>query len=304
MKNLLALSLCIILCQVSSLESFKMRRSCLLMRSFPSESKQSAYKLAKASQIKVPCVILVNPFLDANVGSVSRAMLNFGLHDLRIVNPECNIWSDEAKRLAVGSVELLENAKIFKSLPECVADLQRVFATTSRTRDMTQVLLTPESAATAAVSENSATGILFGREKFGLTNEEIMYADGIIEIPAFEHYNVLNLAQAVNIIGYEVWKRRCSLQNTADLKSEGFRIQPDDSAATRQDLESFLGRLEENLLVRDYQSHISNKNPMTDIYLQYNFRGARNVLQRVSCMQETCLVIITIGCRLLQQLFV
>jgi tRNA/rRNA methyltransferase len=85
----------------------------------------------------MPCIILVNPFLDANIGSVSRAMLNFGLTELRIVSPECDHLSEKSRALAVGSFEILENAKIFSSLSECVSDLQRVAATTVRPRHMT-----------------------------------------------------------------------------------------------------------------------------------------------------------------------
>ena len=98
------------------------------------EAKEGAYEIAAAAEIKVPCIILVNPFLDQNVGSVSRAMLNFGLHELRVVDPRCDILSDQARALAVGSVAILENAKIFPTVAEAVADLQRIFATTVRPR--------------------------------------------------------------------------------------------------------------------------------------------------------------------------
>jgi len=82
----------------------------------------------------MPCIILVNPFLDMNVGSVSRAMLNFGLTELRIVDPRCDHLSDAARSLAAGSVELLEQAKVYATLKEAVADLQCVMATTVRPR--------------------------------------------------------------------------------------------------------------------------------------------------------------------------
>ena len=98
------------------------------------ETKRGAYAEAAASEILMPCIILVNPYLDQNVGSVSRAMLNFGLHELRVVNPRCDILSENSRALAAGSVEILENAKLFPTIEECVADLQRVFATTVRPR--------------------------------------------------------------------------------------------------------------------------------------------------------------------------
>ena len=93
-----------------------------------------AYSEAAALNVKMPVIILVSPYLDQNVGSVSRAMLNFGLHELRVVDPRCDILSDNARALAAGSVEILENAKVYATCEECLADLQRVFATTVRPR--------------------------------------------------------------------------------------------------------------------------------------------------------------------------
>ena len=101
-----------------------------LLKRWVSDANVAAYFHARHSTIQSPCIILVSPYLDANVGSISRLMLNFGMHDLRVVNPECNILSDSATTSAVGSVEILRNAKIYESLKECVADLDIVVATT------------------------------------------------------------------------------------------------------------------------------------------------------------------------------
>ena len=101
------------------------------------------------------------------MGSVSRAMLNFGLTELRVVNPECDIRSPQALALAAGSQEILESAKVYSSLPECTQDLQRIFASTIRPRDMTQKIYSPSGAAKeslAGISQNKI-GILFGRER-------------------------------------------------------------------------------------------------------------------------------------------
>lgn len=103
------------------------------------QTKDGAYEIAKSSTINFPCIILVNPFLDANVGSVSRAMLNFGLTDLRVVDPNCDIRSEHAMALAAGSRDVLHNAKIFPTLESATQDLTRIMATTIRTRHMTQV---------------------------------------------------------------------------------------------------------------------------------------------------------------------
>lgn len=217
------------------------------------EAKASAYEIAKTSYIKMPVIILVNPFLDANVGSVSRAMLNFGCSELRVVDPRCNITSDTAQSLSAGSYELLKNAQVFATLDEAVSDLQRVFATTVRLRFMNQLIYTPEAAAEViitspiyvessvnetendppspslpptvipdinrneSVPQNQAIkcGIVFGRERDGLNNKEVSLCDSIITIPTFKHFASINLAQVVNIVGYELWKRKNELETNA-----------------------------------------------------------------------------------------
>ena len=245
------------------------------MRTHVDTKSVDPWKLAKqTSLMKMPVIILVNPFDPQNVGSVSRIMLNWGMTELRVVDPRCDVLSDEAKRLAVGSVKVLENAKIFSSLQECVSDLNRVIATTARQRDLNHMVHTPFSAAedamsflyqhhsipntagmtssvsltTAATAAAPATdavgtttansdddndnddivratggggvGIVFGRERGGLRNDELLLADATIHIPAFEAYDVLNLAQAVNIIGYEIWQRYITIRDREESEHD------------------------------------------------------------------------------------
>jgi tRNA/rRNA methyltransferase len=184
-----------------------------------SGNKVDAYLNAKSSEISMPCIILVNPFLDANVGSISRAMLNFGLHELRIVNPRCDILSETATTLAVGSVEILKNAKTFNSLEECIKDLEIVVATTARKRTLNQIQLSPSDAAqeivTARSNGTSRAGIMFGRERDGLNTEELALANRRVAIPSFDGFPVLNMAQAVNILAYECWIRRQEIASDA-----------------------------------------------------------------------------------------
>ena len=140
---LLHLLVLLVMCKGGVVRSIsRYQRSAIRMRSshtfeenkslFEDENRISPYKASTNSKVKMPVIILVNPFLDANVGSVSRNMLNFGLTDLRIVSPECDHLSENAKALAVGSYEVLENAKLFPTLEQCVQDLKFVFASTAR----------------------------------------------------------------------------------------------------------------------------------------------------------------------------
>ena len=330
-----------------------MRRSVILMRTHVDAKTVDPWKLARQSSlIKMPVIILVNPFDPQNVGSVSRIMLNWGMTELRVVDPRCDVLSDEAKRLAVGSVKVLENAKIFNSLQECVSDLNRVIATTARQRDLNHLVHTPYSAAEDAMSflyqhhsttneaaaeeedENSSSnnitattavgaatttgytdtdalsgggggggggvGIVFGRERGGLRNDELLLADSTIHIPAFEAYDVLNLAQAVNIIGYEIWQRYITIRDREGSEHDssssssssssntihshnaepitpthsdtplllesstksGLRLKTRsvDRPANREELESFLSRLGTCLRQRGYRSISKNNN--------------------------------------------
>ena len=105
----------------------------------PRTKEGAFFKAAELSNM--PVIILVNPFLDQNVGSVARSMLNFGLTELRVVDPRCDIMSNNSKALAAGASDVLEYAKIFPTLKECISDLQVVMATTIRPRDMTQTIV-------------------------------------------------------------------------------------------------------------------------------------------------------------------
>jgi tRNA/rRNA methyltransferase len=236
-------------------------------------TKVGAYAAAREFHPLSPTIILVNPFLDQNVGSVARTMLNFGLTDLRIVQPECDIHSDNARALASGGYEVLSNAKVYDSVSDAVKDCSRVMATTIRPRDMTQVILTPNKAAEEAIKSTEKVGILFGRERSGLTNEEIALADTIITIPTFHQFSSLNLAQAVNIISYELHNAFLSYQST---RPPDVWLQPKEGQrlARRNELDSFIYRLETALDEREFQADEGRK--------MLAYRSVRNMFQRVS----------------------
>lgn len=189
-----------------------------------------------------PCVILVRTALDENVGSVARAMLNFGLAELRLVSPECDWLTPNARARCCGADIVLEQAKHFDTVEEAVADLHTVYATTARFRLMTQHVMTPEKASAEIVSSEHRSGILFGPERSGMTNEELMVADSLIFIPANPHFSSLNLAQAVNILGYATWQARVKAEGSA----YGSRLLR-HTLATKSEIANFLRRLEAEL---------------------------------------------------------
>jgi tRNA/rRNA methyltransferase len=159
-----------------------------------------------------PAVILVRPQLAVNIGMCARAMANFGLDDLRLVNPREG-WprSDEYREVAysaaAGATDVLDAARIFSSVEAAVADLHAVYATTARERGQAKAVLTPSVAMTAtAAAAGEKRGILFGPERTGLDNDEVAIANAIVTFPSSPAYASLNLAQAVLICGYEWFK--------------------------------------------------------------------------------------------------
>ena len=160
-----------------------------------------------------PVVILVEPQLGENIGMAARAMGNFALASLRIVNPRDGWPNIAAQRAAAGADHILERAQLFDTVQAAVADLDLVYATTARAHDQAKPVVGPEAAAgeiVAHVAGGGAAGILFGRERWGLQNEEVALANRIITFPVNPGFASLNLAQAVLLVGYEWFKRATS----------------------------------------------------------------------------------------------
>ena len=153
-----------------------------------------------------PSIILVMPQLSENIGMTARAMLNCGLHDLRLVSPQKNWLSDRAISSATNAVEILNCANVYETTEEAISDLNFIGAATARSRDLVKLVQSPKTFAkslTCKIKENINSGIMFGREKSGLTNEEISFCDVLVEVPLNPNYSSLNLAQAVLILSYE-----------------------------------------------------------------------------------------------------
>jgi tRNA/rRNA methyltransferase len=155
-------------------------------------------------------VVLVEPQEPMNVGAVARAMRNFGLARLYLVNPAPRVgppWAREAYWLAVHAEEILDRAVAVDSLMEALADVQLVVATTGRPRELYPAPVVPAWEVPARVlSVEGEVALVFGRETFGLTNEELALAHVIGTIPTAPEQPSLNLAQAVVVFAYELFK--------------------------------------------------------------------------------------------------
>lgn len=150
-----------------------------------------------------PAVVLVQPTLGENIGAAARAMMNFGLSDLRLVRPKGDWPNHKAVNTASGAERVLERARLFDTTAEAVADLHHLYATTARRRDMEKPVLSPRTLAAALHRAQGRAGILFGREAKGLHNDDVALAEAIVMVPVSAEHRSLNLAQAVLLVGYE-----------------------------------------------------------------------------------------------------
>ena len=215
-----------------------------------------------------PAIILVRPQLGENIGAAARAMLNCGLTKLRIVKPRDGWPNIKALNAASGADGVIGEALIFDNVSDAVADLDLVFATTSRARDQMKEIVFPDQAF-KKVPKHIQLGIMFGSERNGLDNDAICVADSIIEIPLNPAFPSLNLAQAVLLVSYEL--RRTYVKNNPPLIVQR-------KAAKKSDIISFFNMLEEELESRGFYPSPSMQKKMA--------RNMRNMFQRIQLSEQ------------------
>lgn len=190
-----------------------------------------------------PIVVLVRPQLGQNIGKAARAMLNFGLTEMRLVAPRDGWPNPEAGPAASGADSVLERAKVFPTTAEAVADCNLVYASTVRRRDLVMPVVGPEEMASAVRSSEGRSAILFGPERSGLETEDVALASAIVTVPINPDFGSLNLAQAVILLAYE-WSRGEALAQPP-LKE----LEP---PATMSELDGLIGQLDQALVRADY----------------------------------------------------
>jgi tRNA/rRNA methyltransferase len=191
-----------------------------------------------------PAIILIEPQLGENVGTAARAMANFGLLDLRIVNPREG-WPNEKAMAAASRAPTIDHVRVFATIGEAIADLRFVYATTAREREVPKPVVGPREAAArmrALDGEGVAAGVLFGRERTGLTNDEVSLADAVLTLPVDPMFTSLNVAQAVLVTAYE-WRLSGFATESAALPF----ATPDDPAAPKEELIHLFEHLESAL---------------------------------------------------------
>ncbi len=232
-----------------------------------------------------PVVVLVNPQLGENIGTAARAMANFGLHELRIVDPRDGWPNEKAVTASSGANWIIDGATVFDDLAAALSDINYVLATTARPRGMIKEVITPEQAGhdmRARVGQGERVALLFGRERWGLSNDEISLADIIVTAPVNPAFASINIAQAVLLMGYE-WFRigAPSLgQQTPELPAlDGPGLQtPDTRPATKEELYGFFDHLEKELDTAGFFKTADKKPGM--------LRNIRNLFSRASLTEQ------------------
>ena len=170
-----------------------------------------------------PAFVLIRPQMGENIGAAARAMWNFGLDRMRIVDPRDGWPNQKAVAMASGAGRLLDEAQLFEDTPSAIGDCDYVYATTARPRDLTKPVLTPEAAMKDARERIAAGGkvaVMFGPERAGMENDDIARANAIISVPVNPDFASLNLAQCVLLTGYE-WRRETVPTETVTMSAAG-----------------------------------------------------------------------------------
>lgn len=221
-----------------------------------------------------PVIILVRPQMGENIGHVARAMANFGLNELRLVAPRDGWPNPAAEATSAGATWVLEGAQVFATAEEAVADLEAVYATTARNREMIKHIATPRHAASMMrqnAAEGRQFGILFGAEATGLTNDELVLAETLVTIPANPEFTSINIGQAVLLLAYEWFQ-------AGDQTPAVFLPAGENKPVTQKELEGFFQHIEQELTLSGF-FRPPEKTP-------HMKRNVRSIFQRMGLLDQ------------------
>ena len=229
-----------------------------------------------------PVVVLVRPQLGQNIGKAARAMLNFGLTELRLVGPRDGWPNPDAGPAASGADIVLEKTQVFATVAKAIADCSMVYASTVRRRDLIMPVLSPEEMAAAIAASPGRSAMLFGPERAGLETDEVALANAIVTVPINPEFGSLNLAQAVILLAYE-WSRTGALAQPP--------VKDLESPAPHGELEALVAQLEAALEAKDYyhppERTRSTKNTIRSIFTKAGWssrevKAVRGIIRALS----------------------
>jgi len=222
--------------------------------------------------------ILVRPQIGENIGSVARALKNFNIKYLRIVNPRCNWPSQKALATSVGAKDILKSAKIYNSIEKAIGDLDIIFASTSRIRKVNKKIISILDFK-KKVEKKRKIGILFGPEASGLSNDEISYANYLVKIPTNKKFSSLNLSHSAIIFCFELFQY---FSNKKAIYKSGYK----SSVAKKSEVNKFLSFIINKLDKKGFLQPDHKRNSM--------IRNINNIFHRLNLSEQEIRILLGI----------
>tara|TARA_R110002167_G_scaffold22064_2_gene79305 strand:- start:19000 stop:19746 length:747 start_codon:yes stop_codon:yes gene_type:complete len=219
-------------------------------------------------------VVLINTFHPGNIGAAARAMKNMGLSQLYLVDPR-SYPDPEAESRASGATDLLDKATVVTTLEQAIADCPLVIGASARSRSFPWPMLDAEQCAEKSLkgANNAPVAIVFGRERMGLTNDELMQCHFHVAIPSNPEHPVLNVSAAIQVICYEIWKAYLTAQSETHPISATRSIETESEYPSHQEMNFFYQHLEQTL--RDIGFMVTNHEGRSLTKLRRFFNRAR-----------------------------
>ena len=222
--------------------------------------------------------ILIRPQIGENIGSVARAIKNFSIKNLRIVNPRCSWPNQKALATSVGAKDILKSTKIYNSIEKSIADLDIIFASTSRIRKVNKKIISVVNLK-KKIKKKGKIGILFGPEASGLTNDEINYADYLVKIPTNSNFSSLNLSHSVIIFCFHIFQ---FFSNKKAVYNSNYKSSP----ATKFQVNKFLDFMVKGLDKKGFlQPEHKRKSMLRNIY---------NIFHRINLSEQEIRILLGI----------
>ena len=222
--------------------------------------------------------ILVRPQIGENIGSVARAIKNFNITKLRIINPRCEWPNQKAIATSVGAKDILKSTKIYNSIEKSIGDLDVIFASTSRIRKVNKRIISIVDLK-KKVNKKSKIGIVFGPEASGLSNDEVNYADYLVKIPTNNKFSSLNLSHSAIIFCFELFK-------IFSNKKKFFNSSYKSSLANKSEVNKFLSFIVKNLDKKGFLQPDHKKDSM--------IRNINNIFHRMNLSEQEIRILLGI----------
>ena len=222
--------------------------------------------------------ILVRPQMGENIGSVARAIKNFNIKNLRIVNPKCNWPNQKAIAISVGAKDVLRSSKIYNSIDKSVGDLDIIFATTSRIRKVNKKIISILDIK-KKLKKKQKIGIIFGPEASGLSNDEVNCADYLVKIPTNKKFSSLNLSHSAIIFCFELFQ---FFSNKKTVYNSTYK----SSVATKSQVNKFLNFIIQELDKKGFLQPDHKRRSM--------LRNINNIFHRMNLSEQEIRILLGI----------